>query len=271
MSTAVLSWTEPVLVLSYDLHVHPGPSETPRWGSGVDVQRAAEAAGVRGFVWKAHERHTPRLCAELPASHVRAFGSASLNPWSALGDVREALADGAAWLWGPTASAAGEIAWELELPPHWSELEEVLRELERPLVLATGHLGARGRGLFANIAAASPHLLCSVTHTLYVAPPELLELAAQGAVFEIDAYTLRHDLPGRKRHSPQDTVSALQSVGALVYFTSDGGQAGTGNPFVFGAETLDELEALIGHAHAEELGVAGPSAIVAWLDGKAPL
>jgi hypothetical protein len=259
-----------VPVLSYDLHVHPGPSKAPRWGTGVDVQRAAEAAGVRGFVWKAHERHTPRLCAELPASPVRAFGSASLNPWSALVDVCEALADGAAWLWGPTVSTAGEIAWELGLPPYWPELEAELRELERPLVLATGHLGARGRDRFAGMAAANPHLLCSVTHTLYVPRRELLKLAAQRAVFEIDAYTLRHDLPGRTRQSPQNTVRALRGEGALVYFTSDGGQAGTGNPFVFGAQSLDELGTLIGHAHVEELGVAGPSAVVAWLDGKAP-
>jgi hypothetical protein len=257
-------------VLSYDLHVHPGPSKAPRWGTGIDVQRAAEAVGVWGFVWKAHEQHTPRLCAALPPSRVRAFGSASLNPWSAPPDVLEALADGATWLWGPTVSAGGEIAWELELPPYWPVLEDELRELERPLVLATGHLGACGRRRFAALAAERPHLLCSVTHTLYVPPHELPELAGQGAVFELDAYTLRHDLRGRTRHAPEETLRALRALGALVYFTSDGGQASTGNPFVFGAEALDELGTLIGRARAEELGVAAPAAVIAWLDGEAP-
>jgi len=253
-------------MLSYDLHVHPGPSKAPRWGTGAEVQKAAEKRGVRGFVWKAHEQHTPRLCATLPPSTVRAFGSASLNPWSMLADVLQALDDGAAWLWGPTISDAGEIAWELELPPYWPELADTLRRLERPLVLATGHLGTRGRAAFAEVAAASPHLLCSVTHTLYVPPDELLELAARGAVFEIDAYTLRHDLPGRDRHGPGNVVGALLGADALVYFTSDGGQAATGDPFLFGAESLEELGKLIGDERAEELGVAGPSTVVAWLD-----
>jgi hypothetical protein len=256
-------------VLSYDLHVHPGPSKAPRWGTGAEVQKAAEAAGVRGFVWKAHEQHTPRLCAALPASPVRAFGSASLNPWSTLGGVLEALEEGASWLWGPTVSATGEPAWELDLPGYWPELEGQLHRLGRPLVLATGHLGAAGRARFADVAAADPRLLCSVTHTLYVPPAELLGLAEQGAVFEIDAYTFRHDLPERTRHLPEDTVGMLRNTDALAYFTSDGGQASTGNPFVFGAESLDELARLIGDAHAEELGVAGPSAVVAWLDGEA--
>jgi Family of unknown function (DUF6282) len=257
-----------VPVLSYDLHVHPGPSKAPRWGTGVDVQKAAEAAGVHGFVWKAHEQHTPRLCAALPASPVRAFGSASLNPWSTLDDVLQALDDDAAWLWGPTVSAAGETDWDLELPPYWKELAEELPRLERPLIVATGHLGTDGRASLAEVAAASPYLLCSVTHTLYVPPPELLDLASQGAVFEIDAYTFRHDLPGRARQRPEEPVNALQEVDALVYFTSDGGQASTGNPFVFGAKSLDELGTKIGVAGAEELGVAGPAAVVAWLDGK---
>jgi hypothetical protein len=258
-----------VPTLSYDLHVHPAPSKAPRWGTGVEVQRAAEAAGVRGFVWKAHEQHTPRLCAALPPSPVRVFGSASLNPWSSLADVLEALADGAAWLWGPTVSKAGETAWELELPPYWPELEVELREVGRPLVLATGHLAARGRRRLAEVASVSPHLLCSVTHTLYVPLPEARELAALGAMFEIDAYTLRHDVPGRMRQHPEESVRELRQAGAGVYFTSDGGQADTGNPFVFGAKSLDELGKLIGGTRAEELGVAAPSAVVAWLDGKA--
>jgi Family of unknown function (DUF6282) len=257
-----------VPVLSYDLHVHPGPSKAPRWGTGEEVQKAAEESGVGGFVWKAHEQHTPRLCAALPPSPVRTFASASLNPWSTLADVVEALDDGAAWLWGPTISPKGETTWELALPEYWNELTDELRRRGSRRILATGHLGGPGRAQFAELAASSPYLLCSVTHTLYVPPSELRELAARGAVFEIDAYTLRHDLPGRTRHRPEDALGALRGAGALVYFTSDGGQASTGNPFAFGAESLDELGTLIGDAVAEELGVDGPAAVVAWLDGK---
>ena len=52
--------------LSYDLHVHPAPSAAPRWGDGDRIWQAAAAAGVRGFVWKAHEEHTVARCLELP-------------------------------------------------------------------------------------------------------------------------------------------------------------------------------------------------------------
>jgi len=258
-----------VTVLSYDLHLHPAPSRAPRWGDGAAVQKAAEEAGVRGFVWKSHEQHTARLCAALPPSSVRAFGSASLNPWATPDDVLQAIEDGAAWLWGPTVSPAGEVLWDLDLPPYWPGLERELQGLRRRVVLATGHLGRSGRSRFAELAAASPGLLCSVTHTLYVQPEELRPLAELGAVFEIDAYTLRHDLPGRARQRPDDAVDALRSMGALVYFTSDGGQASTGNPFVFGSESLDLLAELVGAATAEALGVAGPTAVVAWVDGEA--
>ena len=257
-------------VLSYDLHVHPGPSTAPRWGTGVDVLRAAEAAGVHGFVWKAHEQHTPRLCAELPRSPVRAFGSASLNPWSTRDDVLEALDDGARWLWGPTMSRAGEIGWELELPGYWPELAEALRQMDTRRILATGHLGPAGRAQFAGLAEGNACLLCSITHTLYVPPAELVELLELGAAFEIDGYTLRHDLPGRTRYRPEDAVRMLQDWGGIVYFTSDGGQADTGNPFAFGAESLDYLGTLVGDHRAEELGLEAPSAIVSWLD-KGPV
>jgi hypothetical protein len=256
-----------VPVLSYDLHVHPGPSTAPRWGTGIDVLRAAEAAGVHGFVWKAHEQHTPRLCAALPQSPVRAFGSASLNPWSTRDDVLEALEDGARWLWGPTMSGAGEIGWELELPVYWPVLEEALRQPGNRRILATGHLGPAGRTQLAQLAKGSPSLLCSITHTLYVPPEELVELVELGAVFEIDGYTLRHELPGRRRYPPENTVKLLQEAGALVYFTSDGGQADTGNPFTFGAECLHYLGTIIGGHRAEKVGLEAPSAVVSWLDG----
>jgi len=255
-----------VPVLSYDLHVHPGPSKAPRWGTGAEVQKAAEVAGVRGWVWKAHEQHTPQLCAALPESPVRVFGSASLNPWATMETVLQALDDGATWLWGPTVSPEGETGWELGLPSYWDELADELRHVGIRRILATGHLDGSGRARFAELGARGTDLLCSVTHALYVPPAELVELAAQGAAFEIDAYTLRHDLPGRVRHRVEDALDVLYLAGALVYFTSDGGQEATGNPFVFGAESLDELERRIGGARAEELGVSGPAAVVAWLD-----
>ena len=82
-----------------------------------------------------------------------------------------------------------------------------------------------------------------------------------------DGYTLRHELPGQRRYPPENTVKLLQEAGALVYFTSDGGQADTGNPFTFGAECLHYLGTIIGGHRAEKVGLEAPSAVVSWLDG----
>src|SRR5439155_858320 len=122
-------------VLSYDLHLHPGPSVAPRWGDGRRVWDAAAAAGVHGFVWKAHERHTAELCRELPAVPVRAIGSASLNGWATARDVMEAVDAGARWIWGPTLTGDGSIGWELPLPGWWDDLAGRLSTSGKRLVL----------------------------------------------------------------------------------------------------------------------------------------
>jgi len=248
-------------MLSYDLHVHPAPSVARRWGDGLRVWQAAAEAGVLGFVWKAHEEHTVARCRELPAEPVRAFGSASLNPWAGFDDVTGAIEAGALWLWGPTQDTAGAIGWERPLPRDWSRIVGWLREFDGPLVLATAHLGAEGRAAFAELAAGRENLVCSVTHSLYVPLEEARVLAAAGCVFEVDAYTYVHELSGRARGD----LPALLDLDALVYFTSDGGQHSTGDPFVFGARVLDGLAREIGEGRATELGVANPAAIVSRL------
>jgi hypothetical protein len=254
------------VTLSYDLHVHPGPSAAPRWGNGARVWRAAAEAGVRGFVWKSHEEHTVARCRELPREPVRAIASASLNPWSSFEDVTAAIEDGALWLWGPTQTEGAEMGWELPLPRNWERVAGWLAGLEQPLVLATGHLGAGGRAAFAELAAEHEHLVCSITHLLYVPLEEALALAALGCAFEIDAFTYSFDVDSRERADAYHHVSGLRATGALVYFTSDGGQASTGNPFSFGARVLEGLAQQLGEETAFALGVANPAALVERLD-----
>lgn len=252
--------------LSYDLHVHPGPSAAPRWGGGARVYAAAAAAGVRGFVWKAHEEHTVERARELPAAPVRAIGSASLNPWARPEDVVVAVEAGALWVWGPTVKPGGEIGWDLPLPQAWEAVARFLAELGRPLVLATGHLGADGRASFAALAAKNDLLFCSITHSLYLPLEEALTLATTGAVFEVDAYTYATEIEGRIRGDIREHVQALTRAGALVYFTSDGGQASTGNPFEFGARVLDAIAEKIGPEEARALGVENPASLVQRLE-----
>jgi Family of unknown function (DUF6282) len=248
-------------MLSYDLHVHPGPSKTLRWGDGQAVWDAARAAGVRGFVWKAHERHTVDDVRELADDPVWAIPSASLNPWSTVDDVMAALQAGAFWLWGPTQTFHGEIGWELPLPKYWQALRHLLADYPAPLVLATGHVGEEGRLALAGVASENPMLMCSITHSLFVPRVEVLELADRGCLFEMDAYTYAIAL-GRPRADIAAHLDALLGVGALVYFTSDGGQQSTGNPFDFGAETLDRIAAEIGPDRAKTIGVTNPSLVI---------
>ena len=255
--------------LSYDLHVHPGPSATPRWGGGARVYQAAVAAGVRGFVWKAHEEHTIQHVRRLPATPVRVIGSASLNPWAYCADIVAAVQAGAQWLWGPTVNAGGEISWDLPLPHSWGPVARFLADHRRPLILATGHLGAEGRAAFAALAAKNDLLLCSITHSLYVPQEEALSLAATCAVFEIDAYTYITEIEGRVRGDVGEHVQVLAGAGALVYFTSDGGQASTGNPFEFGARVLDTMAEKIGLEAARLLGIENPASLVHRLDWAA--
>jgi hypothetical protein len=259
-----------VRTLSYDLHVHVAPSAARRWGDGARVWSAAAEAGIRGFVWKSHEEHTVDRCRELPSDPVRAIASASLNPWARFEDVTQAIERGALWLWGPTQTDGAQVGWELPLPADWERTARWLACLQRPLVLATGHLGAHGRAAFAELAAEHAHLTCSITHSLYVPLREALSLAALGCVFELDAFTYSFDLDGRMRADIGRHVSALTQAGALVYFTSDGGQASTGNPFVFGARVLARIEQHIGQAAAFAIAVDNPAALVARLEGSMP-
>jgi Family of unknown function (DUF6282) len=252
--------------LSYDLHVHPAPSAVPRWGDGARVWQAAADAGVLGFVWKAHEEHTAVRCRALPAEPVRAIGSASLNPWARVADIVGAIGEGASWVWGPTLKTQGEIGWDLPLPPFWDELSIWLSDRQSPLVLATGHLGGEGRADFARLCAGSDALICSITHSLYVPLDEALSLAASGCAIEVDAFTYAFPPEGLERRDVRRHVHTLLDAGALVYFTSDGGQASTGNPFDFGARVLDELAAVVGHDAAGVIGVDHPAALVARLE-----
>ena len=223
--------------------------------------------GVRGFVWKSHEEHTVARCRQLPTEPVRAIPSASLNPWASFEDITKAIEGGALWLWGPTQTEDAEIGWELPLPRDWAPVREWLSGLQQPLVLATGHLDAYGRAAFAALATEHEHLLCSITHSLYVPLEEALMLAAQGSMFEVDAFTYTFDLEGRTRAEMGGHLSALSRAGALVYFTSDGGQTSTGDPFAFGERVLGQIGELIGSEAAAALGVANPAAIIRRLEG----
>ena len=222
--------------LSFDLHVHPGPSSVPRWGTGAEVQAAAARAGVRGFVWKSHDGHTARACRELAAT-PRAIGSASLNAWAGKDDVAAAVGDGARWVWGPTYKD-GKVGWELPLPSSWDGDRRLAARMPR----AAGSWDRTPRRprtprLRRACRRAPPHLLCSITHSLYLPEDEVVALRGLGCVFEVDLYTGTHKLPDRPPIDLATGIPRLRALGATVYLTSDAGQRDTGDPYVFSAAT----------------------------------
>jgi hypothetical protein len=248
--------------LSWDLHLHPGPSSVPRWGDGMRVWEAALRAGVRGFVWKSHEEHTVTRCRQLPAGPPTAIPSASLNPWTNVEEVMAAVEAGARWLWGPSRDAEGGLGWELPLPSWWPELRERLAGVEHPLVLATSHLSPEGRRELASAALELPNARCSVTHSLYVPPTEAQELAELQCAFEFDLYTNRFPREDRPAADLIEAAASLHERGALAYLTSDGGQEHTGNPFDFASRELDELAERAGRELIEVLARRNPDSLV---------
>ncbi|HVZ13747.1 MAG TPA: DUF6282 family protein [Bauldia sp.] len=243
--------------LSWDLHVHPGPSSVPRWGTGIEIQAACARAGIAGFVWKSHDGHTARAAAALPKDGPRAIGSASLNAWATPDNVRKALDDGALWVWGPTY-LEGHVGWDLPLPVQWEAFKAVLGVIRHPIVLATGHLGAEGRRSFAEFAAPFAHVTCSVTHSLYLDDAEVDLLRGFGCLFEVDLYTSTRAIHGRPRTALAKGIRALLDANAEVYLTSDCGQVDVGDPYLFSRETLDALAHEMGAETVTAVAVTNP-------------
>lgn len=235
----------PPMQLSWDLHVHPGPSSVPRWGTGAELQAACARAGLAGFVWKSHDGHTARAARALPTDGPRAVGSVSLNVWATVANVTEALADGALWVWGPTY-LEGHVGWDLPLPVAWHAFADLLASVTTPLVLCTGHLGAPGRLAFAEFQAPLRHIACSITHALYLDPAEVETLRDLGCLFEVDLYTSSRAIHGRPRTDTAAGVRALRAAGADVYVTTDCGQKDVGDPYVFSRRALDALATDLG-------------------------
>jgi hypothetical protein len=251
--------------LSWDLHLHPGPREEARWGNGFRVWEAASAAGVAGFVWKDHGRHIEADAAELPPHGARCIPSLVLNHWASVEDVSESLAAGVRWFWGPTRDTEGKLQWDLALPAWWPEAEELFTRSLVTIVLSTGHLGEDGRRRLAEMAAGADNLLCSVTHSLYVAEDELGELMSLGCVLEHDLFTASFPIPGRPERDLAVALARALDHGGVAYLTSDAGQDGVGNPFLFAEKALEALSRAASEAVVGQAASVGPARVAAHL------
>lgn len=159
----------PWLEGAVDLHVHCAPSLFPRWGDGVDVARACEAAGMGGVLLKAHPGSTQEMAAVLsrtfPALSVA--GGVVLNRY--VGGINPAAMEAAlktraACESCPAIDAAEHVhafgaAGTYQVQPGGKETDAAIqviddegrcllevREIlalvaEHDVVIATGHLG----------------------------------------------------------------------------------------------------------------------------------
>jgi hypothetical protein len=251
--------------LSWDLHLHPGPSDQGRWGDGRRVWAAASAAGLTGFVWKEHARRIEADAALLPGGGARCLASLVMNEWAAAADVAQSLAAGVQWYWGPTRDAQQQLRWDLDLPAWWPEARELLLSSALPVVLSTGHLNSLGRRELAQTAEARGNLRCSVTHSRYLGEPELRELVALGCALEYDLFTDSYPIAGRPDRPLAAALCDAVELGGTVYLTSDAGQHAVGNPFDFAARKLTELERLTSTSIVREVARTGPAALAGFL------
>lgn len=231
-----------MIALSWDMHVHFGAESEARWGGAAQIARAAANASMHGVLLKHHGRNTVGDAAAVVDGDVTVLGSISLNPWSTLTDLVDAIDAGGRWVWAPTRAASESGSpWDLELPSWWAEAERAMVDSGKSFVLATGHLRADERLRIARTAQRHGWL-CSVTHSGYVRETDARRLAEIGCVFEFDLYTWLHPVVGRPSYDLVATLSDAAARGRSAYITSDAGQASTGNPYLFVSRALKRLE-----------------------------
>ena len=139
-----------------DLHLHAGPDVRERKMSAVALARKAQAAGMRGVLFKNHHTSTVLAAAAVREQFpgFEAWGGLALNEWSGglnVQAVEATLKMGAREIWLPTLSAENErarrghpgtgiavVGDSGRLKP---EVEEIIRLVgEAGVMLGTGHL-----------------------------------------------------------------------------------------------------------------------------------
>jgi len=244
-------WTDGAV----DLHVHCAPSFFPRWGDGLDVVRACEAAGLAAVLLKAHEGGTYDGAAALDrlSPTLRVRGGIVLNRY--VGGLNPAAVEaafrlGGRCVWFPTidadahARAFGSTGaypaqrGGVESPSGIRVLDDAGRcvpealevlELaaEHDALVATGHLSAKEVAeVVRRAVAAGVHRLL-VQHPCFPVPAlpadELEPLVRAGAVLELTALSVS---PAWHTSTIAEAAALLQRFGGEhVVLSSDAGQA----------------------------------------------
>jgi len=250
------AWTDGAV----DLHVHCAPSFFPRWGDGLDVVRACEAAGLAAVLLKAHEGGTYDGAAALDglSPTLRLRGAIMLNRYVGgvnAAAVEAALRLGGRCVWFPTidadahARAFGSTGaypaqrGGVESPTGIRVLDdaggcvpEALEVLalaaEHDALVATGHLSAEEVAEVVRCAVAAGVHRLLVQHPCFPVPAlgadELEPLVRAGAVIELTALSVS---PVWQTSTIAEAAALLQRFGGEhVVLSSDAGQANSPPP-----------------------------------------
>jgi hypothetical protein len=211
---------------AFDLHVHAGPDTRPRRLDALETARHAYEAEMMGFVLKAHDYPTAPLAYVLDRMYPgltvagaivlnRAVGG--LNP-----DAVMVAADlDARVVWMPTFGADHYLRGRGGGPgirltdDAGAVLPELLEILDivgqRDMVLASGHVSPSEALAMFRAAGERGVRRMIATHPASVATmDEQREMVSLGAHVE---YTFLSCMPGQRRASPADLVSAVRELG----------------------------------------------------------
>jgi hypothetical protein len=250
MTAQRTAWTDGAV----DLHVHCAPSFFERWGDGLDVVRACEAAAMGGVLLKAHEGATYDGAAVLNrlSERLRVRGGIVLNRY--VGGLNPAAAEaalrlGARCVWFPTidsdahARAFGSTGafpaqrGGVESPTGIRLLDdtgacvpEALEVLalaaEHDALVATGHASAAEVVVLQRAATVVGVERVLVQHPSFPVPalsPDALEpLVRAGATIELTYLSVS---PGWRTSTIEEAAGLLNRFGGdRVVVSSDAGQ-----------------------------------------------
>jgi hypothetical protein len=278
-----MSWTDGAV----DLHVHCAPSLFARWGDGLDVVLACEAAGMAAVLLKAHEGATYDGAAVLDrlSATVRVRGGIVLNRYVGglnPAAVEAALRLGGRCVWFPTldadahAHAFGSTGaypaqrGGIESPSGIRLLDDAGRRVpealevlalaaEHDVLVATGHLSGVEVAELQRCAAAAGVRRFLVQHACFPVPAlsadELVPLVRAGATIELTYLSIS---PLWETSTIAEAAALLRRFGGeRVVLSSDAGQAHSPAP-------PDALAAFAQSLY--EYGVPGPELRKALVD-----
>jgi len=279
---------------AYDLHVHAAPSAFPRVQDVWEVAADAEAAGMGGFVLKAHEWATGPLVAAVQKKtpNIQIFGGVVLNP--AAGGLSPEVVESqlkcptTKIVWMPTTSSKAHQESDFAHGPtklfggnaQPTTSQEGLRILDdegnllpqvrkilgliatQNIVLATGHLSPHEVDIIVDVAIEEGVEKILIQHVDVGIVPIPLEqqirLAQKGAILE--KCLLACTDFGENNVSFEAMAESIQKIGAKsCVLVTDFGQAHNKPPVQALSEFADAIHAAgVSREDMEQMLVANP-------------